>query len=399
MILSTWGMPPSPTPWCPGGFDDGQRVVFSVEIRKERGEQFSELGGFFKQFELSVIAADERDIVRVRTAVRGETVSICQSACRPRRCARCSCPMWTFANALRAEPRFYHTVSANCTTIIYQMVRAIVPGLPVDYRLLLSGYLPEYLYEHGGLDTSRPLDAIRRDADITQRAARRATRRRSRKPYANLSCPPTMKHSLGLVALRRAAADRRPPAAPASRSRPSARRTTSPNDAATCSPPASSAPPPARRWPCWPGRRQMPRVRAQLQRCAAATAWTPSASCPRCPRSGCCMPWSWNASAPSPRPTATSCWTPYLQSARYAYAYLFHSPRRRPSARFEDRQTQVRDYYNYAVQQSVTRLFSHHRDAPKADAARAAKRPHRRLEHPLPDGRGACPAARPRPTS
>ena len=74
------------------------------------------------------------------------------------------------ANALRAEPR-YHTVTANCTTIIYQMVRAIVPGLPVDYRLLLSGYLPEYLYEHGGLDTSRPLDAIRRDADITQRAA------------------------------------------------------------------------------------------------------------------------------------------------------------------------------------------------------------------------------------
>ena len=76
--------------------------------------------------------------------------------------------------ALRAEPRFYHTVTANCTTIIYQMVRAIVPGLPVDYRLLLSGYLPEYLYEHGGLDTSRPLDAIRRDADITRAGGQHA---------------------------------------------------------------------------------------------------------------------------------------------------------------------------------------------------------------------------------
>ena len=101
------------------------------------------------------------------------------------------------ANALRAEPRFYHTVSANCTTIIYQMVRAIVPGLPVDYRLLLSGYLPEYLYEHGGLDTSRPLDAIRRDADITQRAARAgntpAFSQAIREPFLS----PTMKHSLG----------------------------------------------------------------------------------------------------------------------------------------------------------------------------------------------------------
>ena len=65
----------------------------------------------------------------------------------------------------------------------------------------------------------------------------------------------------------------------------------------------------------------------------------------------------------------------YLQSARYAYAYLFHSPRPPAERAFEDRQTQVRDYYNYAVQQSVTRLFSHYRDAPKADAARAAKAP------------------------
>ena len=172
MILSTWGMPAIAHTLVSFGFDDGQRVVFSVEIRKERGEQFSELGGFFKQFELSVIAADERDIVRVRTAVRGETVSIYPIRMPPEAMRALFLSYVDTANALRAEPRFYHTVSANCTTIIYQMVRAIVPGLPVDYRLLLSGYLPEYLYEHGGLDTSRPLDAIRRDADITQRAAR-----------------------------------------------------------------------------------------------------------------------------------------------------------------------------------------------------------------------------------
>ncbi len=61
----------------------------------------------------------------------------------------------------------------------------------------------------------------------------------------------------------------------------------------------------------------------------------------------------------------------YLQSARYAY--LFHSPRPPAERAFEDRQTQVRDYYNYAVQQSVTRLFSHYRDAPKADAARSGE--------------------------
>lgn len=47
----------------------------------------------------------------------------------------------------------------------------------------------------------------------------------------------------------------------------------------------------------------------------------------------------------------------WLQSARHAYAYLFFSERTASERALEDRQTQVRDYYNYSVQQAVTRLF------------------------------------------
>ena len=64
MILSYWSGPAIAHVLFSFGFDDGQQVVFSVEIRRERQEQFSEIGGFFKEFELSVIAADERDVVR-----------------------------------------------------------------------------------------------------------------------------------------------------------------------------------------------------------------------------------------------------------------------------------------------------------------------------------------------
>lgn len=52
----------------------------------------------------------------------------------------------------------------------------------------------------------------------------------------------------------------------------------------------------------------------------------------------------------------------WLESARYAWAYLFFTERRPSERAFEDRQTQVRDYYNYAAQQAVTGLFKH-RDA------------------------------------
>lgn len=40
----------------------------------EKSESFSAIGGFFRQFELSLIAADEKDIVYTRTNVRGEQV-------------------------------------------------------------------------------------------------------------------------------------------------------------------------------------------------------------------------------------------------------------------------------------------------------------------------------------
>jgi len=66
MIMSYWTGPAIAHMLISFGFDDGEHVVFSVEIRRERIESFSEIGGFFKEFELSVIAADERDVIRVR---------------------------------------------------------------------------------------------------------------------------------------------------------------------------------------------------------------------------------------------------------------------------------------------------------------------------------------------
>jgi hypothetical protein len=71
-VLSYWGSKAIAHAMISFGFDDGSHVVFSVEIRKKRGDQYSSIGGFFRQFETTLVAADERDIIRVRTNVRGE---------------------------------------------------------------------------------------------------------------------------------------------------------------------------------------------------------------------------------------------------------------------------------------------------------------------------------------
>jgi hypothetical protein len=145
-------------------------VVFSVEIRKQRGQQYSAIGGFFKQYETILVAADERDVIRVRTNVRGEDdylypLHMDKAAMRALFLAYVQ-----DANKLTVTPEFYNTITSNCTTIVYRMARQIEPGLPRDFRLLLTGYLPEYLYKVGALDQSTPIEEQRQRARITDKA-------------------------------------------------------------------------------------------------------------------------------------------------------------------------------------------------------------------------------------
>ncbi len=175
MIFSYWGRPAIAHTMISFGFDDGSHVVFSVEIRRERDEAFSEVGGFFREFELIVIAADERDIVAVRTNVRGEDDYLYRIAL-PRAEARSLFLAYaTEANQLAGTPRFYNTLTSNCTTQVYGMAQRVVGDLPLDYRLLLTGYLPSYLHARGGLDRSHSLDDLRSLGRITDRARQAGT--------------------------------------------------------------------------------------------------------------------------------------------------------------------------------------------------------------------------------
>jgi len=170
MIMSHWRFRKIAHMLMSFGFDDGSHIVFSVEVRRCKYQEFSEIGGFFKEFPLSIIASDERDVVRVRTNVRGEEDYLYQLRLPPSAIRLLFLGYVDEANALAATPRFYHTVTMNCTVLVYQMMKRIVGHLPLDYRLLLSGYLPEYVYELGGLDQSLSLEELRARGRITDRA-------------------------------------------------------------------------------------------------------------------------------------------------------------------------------------------------------------------------------------
>ncbi|MBX6317063.1 DUF4105 domain-containing protein [Pigmentiphaga sp.] len=174
LALSYWGRPAIAHAMLSFGFDDGRYIVFSVEIRRKQGDQFSEIGGFFRNYELSVIAADEEDCLRVRTNVRGEDGHLFRIH-MPREAMRSLFLAYVeTANDLVRRPRFYNTLTANCTTLVFQMAQRIVPGLPLDYRLIFSGYLPEYLFELGALRGADDVTAYRSAGRYTDRARRTA---------------------------------------------------------------------------------------------------------------------------------------------------------------------------------------------------------------------------------
>jgi Domain of unknown function (DUF4105) len=152
------------------GFEDGQHVAFSVEVRREKNKTYSEIGGFFKRYGLSIVAADERDVIRVRTNVRGEDDYLYRIRMPLAAMRSLFIGYVEQADALTRQPRFYNTITVNCTTLVYHMMTRIVGYLPWSYRLLFTGYLPTYVYKVGGLDQRFSLAELRTLGRITDRA-------------------------------------------------------------------------------------------------------------------------------------------------------------------------------------------------------------------------------------
>jgi len=130
-------------------FTDARPLTFSLEIRKEQGESFSALGGFFKQYELSLIAAEERDILYTRSNVRGEQVYLFPLSHVSQEEVRDLFEGYLQkADSLNRAPEWYNTLTSNCTNIVFEMARVVSGNrLPYDYRIWVSGWLPDYLYE------------------------------------------------------------------------------------------------------------------------------------------------------------------------------------------------------------------------------------------------------------
>lgn len=154
------------------GFSGKDYLTVSIETRKENGEAYSTLAGFFRQYELYYVVADERDLIRVRTNYRKpqEQVYIYRLKGSLTNLRRVFLDYIRSINELREQPRFYNTLTTNCTTSIWLHTRMNPEAPPLSWKILLSGYLPDYLYDLGRLDTSRPFAELEKLSLVNERA-------------------------------------------------------------------------------------------------------------------------------------------------------------------------------------------------------------------------------------
>lgn len=135
------------------GFDfaDGRRLIFSAEARQRLGQDYGVLPGFFKNYQMMILAAPEDDIIRLRSDFFHDRVSR-----YPLSLSQDAMQQWflTFvkaANQLKKKPIFYNSLTVNCTTFVRSLVQDFI-SMPLDWRLILNGKLPKYFYDHGLMD-------------------------------------------------------------------------------------------------------------------------------------------------------------------------------------------------------------------------------------------------------
>ena len=155
------------------GFAEHDFVTVSIETRKEVGETYDTVKGFFRQYELIYIVGDERDLIRLRTNYRKdppEEAYLYRTNAPPENVRRLFLSYFQKINALKEQPGFYNTFTTNCTTNVLMHTKVNPGKQAYSWKILLSGYAPLYAYERGRLDTSLPFEELKRRSHINAAA-------------------------------------------------------------------------------------------------------------------------------------------------------------------------------------------------------------------------------------
>jgi len=170
------GVPGSAHTFLSFEFEGNQFLAISVEIRKEKGERFSALKGFFNRYELMYVIADERDVITLRSNYRKDLVYLYPGKTTQEKARELLVSMLERANTLKEKPEFYNTLFNTCTTNIVRHINSVTPGRVSFFSLQV--FFPKnsdrLAYTLGLIDTELPFEQARERYLINARAEKYA---------------------------------------------------------------------------------------------------------------------------------------------------------------------------------------------------------------------------------
>jgi len=154
------------------GLRGGTYLAVSAEVRTEKGEAYSPTLGMARQYELTYVIADERDLVRLRTRHREADVYVYPTVATASDAQQLFVDLLQRANELAEKPEFYNTLTNNCTTTVLDHTNKLRGDerLPFHWQILLPGYSDRFAFDHGLLRNDVPFEELRRVAHVNQLA-------------------------------------------------------------------------------------------------------------------------------------------------------------------------------------------------------------------------------------
>lgn len=135
-------------------FADGAALSFSVEAKRRLGQVYSAVRGAFRAFELAYQWGTERDFVTRRLLYLQHPLRRYPLAIDAAAAQALFRGLAEETNAIAERPRFYNSLTQNCTNVLAYIVNRRAPGtLPRDVSWYLPGYADEYLMRQGFIAT------------------------------------------------------------------------------------------------------------------------------------------------------------------------------------------------------------------------------------------------------
>ena len=151
------------------GFENGDRLAISTEVRNQKGEEYGGFTGLYNQFELIYVLATERDALQLRTNFRGEDVYSYPTNASKQEIRYLFNVVIDRVNTLYNTPKFYNTVTQNCfTSLMTDFRKAGGKHHPFDYRLYANGFSDEMFYQNGVIKSALPFLETKQRFNINQ---------------------------------------------------------------------------------------------------------------------------------------------------------------------------------------------------------------------------------------